>query len=168
MKKGQNGEMARLKTAIVEYKDIYKLYPETWLNDEIINFYMELISDRANSENSNLPSVHCFNTFFCSTLREHGYAKVRRWTKRVDIFAKDLIFIPINYSYHWTLGVIDMRNKTIRIYDSLHGHHDSTLRVKKSRTVFALFEQITSCKMDSFCSVIWKMNIWTRKRNLST
>lgn len=129
MRKGQTGEIARLKTAIVEYKDIYKLYPETWLNDEIINFYMELISHRANDENSGLPSVHCFNTFFCSTLREHGYAKVRRWTKRVDIFAKDLILIPINYSYHWTLGVIDMRNKTIQIYDSLHGNHDSTLRL---------------------------------------
>jgi Ulp1 family protease len=46
---------------------------------------------------------------------------------KVDIFSKDLIFIPINQSYHWVLGVIDMRNKKILVYDSLGGNHDHTL-----------------------------------------
>ncbi|KAI9323792.1 hypothetical protein BX666DRAFT_1890489 [Dichotomocladium elegans] len=130
MRRGQSGEIAQNKTAIVEYKDIYKLAPETWLNDEIINFYMQLIVERAEN-NSQLPSVHCFNTFFCSTLRDSGYAKVRRWTKRVDIFSKDIVFIPINYSYHWTLGVIDMKAHTIQVYDSLGGSHDNTLMLLK-------------------------------------
>ena len=126
----QQGEIAVYKTAIVEYKDIHKLAPDTWLNDEIINFYMQLIADRAGANADRLPSVHCYSTFFCSTLRDSGYTKVRRWTKRVDVFAKDLLFIPINYSYHWTLGVVDFQAKTIRIYDSLGGSHDLTLQVK--------------------------------------
>lgn len=79
----QSGILSQVKNATVEYKDIYKLLPATWLNDEIINFYFELLSDRA-SKDSSLPSIHCFNTFFCTTLREQGYAKVRRWTKRVN------------------------------------------------------------------------------------
>ncbi|KAI8144955.1 Sentrin-specific protease 2 [Fennellomyces sp. T-0311] len=108
-----------------------KLKPGVWLNDEIINFYMELIAIRSQSENSEkkLPAVHCYSTFFCSTLREKGYSKVRRWTKRVDVFSKDLLFVPINYAYHWTLGMIDMKQKTIQVYDSLNGAHDATLKL---------------------------------------
>lgn len=128
MRPGQVGSISQFKTAEVEYKDIYKLSPGTWLNDEIINFHFELLSDRA-SKDDTLPSIHCFNTFFCSTLREQGYAKVKRWTKRVDIFSKDLVFVPINKSYHWVLGVIDMKNKKISIYDSLYGKDQRTLDI---------------------------------------
>ena len=35
-----------------------------------------------------------------------GYESVRRWTKNVDIFAKDFIFVPINEHLHWSLMVI--------------------------------------------------------------
>ncbi|KAI8090220.1 Senp1 mutant in complex with sumo-1 [Gilbertella persicaria] len=127
-KKGQSGQVSEFKNAIVSYRDIYRLYPETWLNDEIVNFYFELISDRA-SKADNLPQIHCFNTFFCSTLRDQGYNKVRRWTKRVDIFSKDLVLVPINQSYHWVLGVMDMKHKKVTVYDSLHGNHDNTLEL---------------------------------------
>ncbi|KAI8365750.1 hypothetical protein BD560DRAFT_425150 [Blakeslea trispora] len=118
-RKGQSGQVAELRNAMVSYKDIYRLYPETWLNDEIINFYFELISERAN-KTEQLPQIHCFNTFFCSTLRDQGYAKV-------DIFQKDLLFVPINQSYHWVLGVMDIKHKKVCVYDSLHGNHDRTL-----------------------------------------
>ncbi|ORZ09256.1 Senp1 mutant in complex with sumo-1 [Absidia repens] len=102
---------------MVEFKDVNKLLPETWLNDEIINFYMVLLMDRATSSTSDsLPSVHCYNTFFCSTLRDQGYDKVKRWTKKVDIFSKRLLLIPINRSYHWTLGVIDLAKKQVLLF----------------------------------------------------
>lgn len=147
---GQSGQLSQFKNATVSYTDIYRLYPETWLNDEIVNFYFELLSDRA-SKTEGIPSIHCFNTFFCSTLRDQGYNKVRRWTKRVkkkkkrvkikylsygtnyskciqvDVFSKDILLIPINQAYHWVLGVIDIKNKTVSVYDSLHGNHDHTL-----------------------------------------
>jgi Ulp1 family protease len=126
--------VSQFKTAVVEFKDMYKLYPETWLNDEIINFYMVLLMDRAatNSNSNIFPAIHCFNTFFCSTLREQGYDKVKRWTKKVDIFAKDLLLIPINQSYHWTLGAIDLKKKQVSIYDSLNGkHHSGVIKVNE-------------------------------------
>ncbi|KAI9260741.1 hypothetical protein BDA99DRAFT_439783 [Phascolomyces articulosus] len=128
MRKKGSQQLAQLKTALVVYNDIQKLHPGTWLNDEIINFYMELIAVRSQSD-ENLPNVHCYSTFFCSTLRDQGYAKVRRWTKRIDIFAKDLLFVPINYAYHWTLGMIDMKKKIITIYDSMGGPHAPTLKL---------------------------------------
>lgn len=48
---------------------------------------------------------------------------------QADVFSKDLLFIPINYAYHWTLGVVDIRNKLIQVYDSLGGDHKYTLEV---------------------------------------
>lgn len=80
---GKQGQASQFKKVTVDYKDIYRLRPETWLNDEIINFYFELLAERSSTQ-KDLPSIHCFNTFFCSTLRDQGYAKIRRWTKRVS------------------------------------------------------------------------------------
>jgi len=37
---------------------------------------------------------------------EQGHKVVSRWTNKVDLFAKDYVLIPINYSYHWSLAVI--------------------------------------------------------------
>lgn len=78
----QAGTASQFKKVTVDYKDIQRLKPETWLNDEIINFYFELLSERQIKQGS--PSIHCFNSFFCSTLRDQGFAKVKRWTKRVS------------------------------------------------------------------------------------
>lgn len=148
MERGQIGVVSQHKNVVVEYQDIYRLEPLVWLNDELINFYMALVMDRANRDGS-LPKVHCFNTHFFALLREGVYAKVRRWTKKVskivihkwwylifimilfqvDLFSKDLIIIPINQSYHWTLGVIDINEKQIRVYDSMGGNHGRKLNL---------------------------------------
>lgn len=78
----QAGIASQFKKVTVDYKDICRLKPETWLNDEIINFYFELLSERQTAQ-KDLPSIYCFSSFFCSTLRDQGFAKVKRWTKRV-------------------------------------------------------------------------------------
>lgn len=43
-------------------KDIQTLNHLNWLNDEIINFYMNMLMER--SKEKGMPSVHAFNTFF--------------------------------------------------------------------------------------------------------
>lgn len=74
--------------------------------------------------------VHCFNSFFYSKLSEKpskwgetrlaltarksaptgslwpAYDAVKRWTRKVDIFKKRFIIVPVNESYHWYLAVI--------------------------------------------------------------
>ncbi|KAL1915170.1 uncharacterized protein VTP21DRAFT_7651 [Calcarisporiella thermophila] len=103
-------------------KDIRTLTDGQWLNDEVINFYGNLIMDRA-KKNPGYPKVHVFNTFFYSTLRDSGYPKVKRWTKRqkIDIFALDYVLIPIHLGMHWCCAVINLRRKRFEYYDSLHG-----------------------------------------------
>lgn len=57
------------------------------------------------SQKPNLPSVNAFNTFFYPKLRKSGYCAVRRWTKKTDIFSKDILLIPIHLGVHWCLSV---------------------------------------------------------------
>ncbi|KAI8055210.1 hypothetical protein BDF22DRAFT_373480 [Syncephalis plumigaleata] len=104
----------------VNCHDIHTLRDRQWLNDEIINFYTQLLMERANNDEKR-PKIHCYNTFFYSTLNDTGYTRVRRWTKRVDIFTKDFLIIPVHLGMHWCCAVVNFRKKRIEYYDSLFG-----------------------------------------------
>lgn len=92
--------------------------PLQWLNDEVINFYMELMAERSRLSDK-LPKVHVMNTFFLKRLYEAGHSGVRRWTRKVDIFAFDVIPVPVHKGIHWCMAVIHLKNKTIKYYDSM-------------------------------------------------
>ncbi|XP_061592101.1 sentrin-specific protease 1 [Cololabis saira] len=100
-------------------KDLQTLSNLNWLNDEVINFYMNLLVER--SKKPSLPSVNTFNTFFYPKLRSSGYSAVRRWTKKMDIFAKDLLLVPVHLGMHWCLSVVDFRKKSVMYFDSMGG-----------------------------------------------
>lgn len=105
----------------VKGRDMRTLRPLAWLNDEVINFYMNLLIERGKGEN--YPSVHAFNTFFFPKLLSNGYDSLKRWTKKVDIFAHDLILVPVHRGAHWCMAIIDMKEKIIRYYDSMDGRY---------------------------------------------
>ena len=90
------------------------LKPRTWLNDEVINFYVAMIMQEGGS-------IYSFSTFFLIRLYERGnytFKNVARWTKNLDIFRQKKVFIHINYkNEHWVLVVIDLIIKTIFFYD---------------------------------------------------
>lgn len=110
----------------VTRKDMETLAGLNWLNDEVINFYMNMLMERGRTE-PGLPSVYAFNTFFYPKLLASGYAAIKRWTRRVDIFAHDLILVPVHLGVHWCLAVIDFRHNTIRYYDSMGGRNPECL-----------------------------------------
>ncbi|NXU10100.1 SENP2 protease, partial [Pardalotus punctatus] len=101
----------------VTREDICTLRPLGWLNDRIMNFYMGLLVERSKKEG--YPAVYAFNTFFYSKLSSANHKAVKKWTKGVDIFEHDVILVPIHLSIHWTLLVVDLREKTIKYFDSL-------------------------------------------------
>ncbi|KAG7520911.1 sentrin-specific protease 1-like [Solea senegalensis] len=103
-------------------KDLQTLSNLNWLNDEVINFYMNLLVER--SKDPSLPSVNTFNTFFYPKLRRSGYTAVRRWTKKTDIFSKDILLVPVHLGVHWCLSVVDFRKKAIMYFDSMGGNND--------------------------------------------
>ncbi|KAG7728744.1 hypothetical protein KL933_001977 [Ogataea haglerorum] len=111
-------------------RDLKTLCDRKWLNDNVIDFYMGLINERAKSHPTTLPQIHIFSTHFYSNLSTRGYNSVRRWTKRakVDVTKLDYIFVPINLNQsHWALGVINNKERAFQYYDSLYGNGDDIL-----------------------------------------
>ncbi|XP_077205313.1 sentrin-specific protease 2 isoform X2 [Paroedura picta] len=100
--------------------DIQTLRNQHWLNDVIINFYMNLLVDQ--NKRPGLPELYAFSTFFYPKLNSEGYNAVRKWTKEVNLFQHDIILVPIHIRLHWGLLVVDMRRKTIKYFDSM-GHN---------------------------------------------
>ncbi|KAM9231029.1 sentrin-specific protease 2 [Leptosomus discolor] len=97
-------------------EDICTLRHLRWLNDEVINFYLMLLSER--SKKTGYPAIHVFSTFFYTKLVSGGYQIVRRWTRSIDLFKQDIVLVPVHLRAHWALVAIDMRKKTIRYFDS--------------------------------------------------
>ncbi|XP_022597661.1 sentrin-specific protease 1 [Seriola dumerili] len=115
-------------------KDLHTLSNLNWLNDEVINFYMNLLVER--SKDPSLPSVNTFNTFFYPKLRSSGYSAVRRWTKKMDIFSKDILLVPVHLDVHWCLSVVDFRKKAIMYFDSMGGNNHEACKI-----LFAYLQQ---------------------------
>lgn len=120
--------MTKFSISITRH-DIHTLNwePITWLNDEVINFYMELLGERSQL-NENLPKVYGMNTFFLKRLVEVGYSGVKRWTRKVDLFSYDIIPIPVHKGVHWCMAIIHMKNKTIKYYDSMGAPNNVVLK----------------------------------------
>lgn len=111
-------------------KDLATCYTRgEWLNDEVINAYLEVLIDHLRRSNNNAgrldkPRFHAFSTFFFSNLRDRGYQSVRRWASRAKVGGQDLlnvdsIFVPVHNQAHWTLIVVRPMDRTIEGFDSL-------------------------------------------------
>ncbi|KAL1022861.1 hypothetical protein UPYG_G00033430 [Umbra pygmaea] len=93
-------------------EDLSTLDDQNWVNDQVINMYGELIMEATQHK------VHFFNSFFHRQLVAKGYEGVKRWTKKVDLFSKSLLLIPIHLEIHWSLITVDIANHNINYYDS--------------------------------------------------
>ena len=89
-----------------------------WLNDEIINYYLEMIEKRSNTMAG--PKVKCMSTFLFPNMKPDLLTK-QDWTSKTDPFNYNLVFIPIhsNNPDHWFLATIDIDKKVVQLYDSL-------------------------------------------------
>uniref|UniRef100_A0A2K6JRD6 Ubiquitin-like protease family profile domain-containing protein n=1 Tax=Rhinopithecus bieti TaxID=61621 RepID=A0A2K6JRD6_RHIBE len=72
--------------------DIQTLKSYHWLNDEVINFYMNLLVER--NRKQGYPALHVFIW---------GYQAVKRWTKGVNLFEQEIILVPNHRKVHWSL-----------------------------------------------------------------
>lgn len=104
----------------VTMEDLQCLDFGQYLNDVIIDFYLKYLLQ--NASESMAQRSHIFSSFFYKQLtrrdnasegsssescqRQKRYQRVRTWTRHVDIFSKDFIFVPVNQEAHWYLVVI--------------------------------------------------------------
>ncbi|XP_003737215.1 uncharacterized protein LOC100899016 [Galendromus occidentalis] len=113
--------------AVSEY-DLRTLAGTSWLSDVIMNAYLNLIVKRC-TDIPELPKVYAFSTFFLLCYKRHGYAEVSKWTRSVDVFAHDILLIPVHTTNHWCMAIIDFRTKVIKYLDSLGGRNDDCLTI---------------------------------------
>ena len=85
--------------------DINKLDGLNWLGDVVINFYMNLLAERAKEKG--MPQIYAFHSFFMTKLLKTGHTGVKRWTKNIDIFSMDLILVPVHLGIHWCIAIIE-------------------------------------------------------------
>ena len=116
--------------------DYLRLGPDEYLNDTAIDYYLRMLLYSLEKEKPEVAQrCYFFNSFFYKKLTEKGgsdeqipevmrrwaesrtmsaaerqslqnYSKVASWTKEVDIFSKDYIFIPVHDHLHWSLVII--------------------------------------------------------------
>ncbi|XP_050921777.1 sentrin-specific protease 7b isoform X2 [Lates calcarifer] len=105
----------------VTKEDLACLSDGEFLNDVIIDFYLKYLLlegvGGAVAERS-----HVFSSFFYKQLsrrraageddapsvpdRHMRHQRVKTWTRHVDIFTKDFLFVPVNQEAHWYLVVV--------------------------------------------------------------
>ncbi|XP_017308685.2 sentrin-specific protease 6 isoform X6 [Ictalurus punctatus] len=105
----------------VTNEDLHCLNDGEFLNDVIIDFYLKyLFMEKLKKEDAG--RSHVFSSFFYKRLNQRErrsapdttnlpiqkrkHNRVKTWTRHVDLFQKDFIFVPINESAHWYLAVI--------------------------------------------------------------
>ncbi|XP_020640551.3 sentrin-specific protease 7 isoform X1 [Pogona vitticeps] len=104
----------------VTREDLECLEHGEFLNDVIIDFYLKyLLLEKAPKELAD--RSHIFSSFFykCLTrtektseenpklsLAQRRHRRVKRWTRYINIFNKDYIFVPVNEESHWYIAVI--------------------------------------------------------------
>ena len=116
--------------------------PSGWLNDNVINGYLDSIVDHGlkarGHRRGETPKLHAFNSAFYKNITERGVESVKRWSRRPKISGKDLlkvehVFIPVNVGgAHWTLLVVSPAWKRIEYFDSLHGSSGAAIRNAKA------------------------------------
>ncbi|XP_036246722.1 sentrin-specific protease 7 isoform X1 [Molothrus ater] len=104
----------------VTREDLECLEYGEFLNDVIIDFYLKyLLLEKAPKHIAD--RTHIFSSFFykCLTRTEKNsegdvkvsvaqrrHRRVRTWTRHINIFNKDYIFVPVNEESHWYMAVI--------------------------------------------------------------
>ena len=134
------------------------LQNDKFLNDIIIDFFLLFLEVTKLTSEEKL-QVHIFTTMFYKRLltvpeqipKENSFEKnetlsdaqkqhmrVKGWTKKVNLFEKKLIIVPICEQSHWYLVIVmnlgqpDISGSSIVVLDSMGGTQPEAVRVVKS------------------------------------
>jgi len=112
--------VSEICSVTVKRMDFKRLRPGAWLNDEIINLYIELLkrfdSDLCAKDVTRKPTLF-FSTWFMEMLLirdgKYNYSQVKRLTKKrgidLNILDYEQVIIPINISdSHWIINRINI------------------------------------------------------------
>ena len=87
-------------------------------NEQIPNCYCEHLGDSSRRREAHRVLGKSIRARDCGRKSSYTYKNVARWTRKVDVFAKELIIVPVHvHGNHWTLAVINFKEKRLEYYD---------------------------------------------------
>ncbi|XP_012578709.1 PREDICTED: sentrin-specific protease 6 isoform X2 [Condylura cristata] len=150
----------------VTNEDLHCLNEGEFLNDVIIDFYLKyLVLEKLKKEEAD--RIHIFSSFFYKRLNQRErrnlhettnlsiqqkrHGRVKTWTRHVDIFEKDFIFVPLNEAAHWFLAVVCFPGLEKPKYEPNPHYHENTVMQKCSTVEDSCISSPSASEMDS-CS----------------
>ncbi|XP_072591720.1 sentrin-specific protease 6 isoform X8 [Vulpes vulpes] len=150
----------------VTNEDLHCLSEGEFLNDVIIDFYLKyLVLEKLKKEEAD--RIHIFSSFFYKRLNQRErrnlhettnlsiqqkrHGRVKTWTRHVDIFEKDFIFVPLNEAAHWFLAVVCFPGLEKPKYEPNPHYHENTATQKCSSVEDSCISSPSASEMDS-CS----------------
>uniref|UniRef100_A0A5F8GJK9 Sentrin-specific protease 6 n=2 Tax=Monodelphis domestica TaxID=13616 RepID=A0A5F8GJK9_MONDO len=148
----------------VTNEDLHCLNEGEFLNDVIIDFYLKyLVLEKLNKEDAD--RIHIFSSFFYKRLNQRErrnlhettnlsiqqkrHGRVKTWTRHVDIFEKDFIFVPLNEAAHWFLAVVCFPGLEKPKYEPNPQYHENIANQKGSTVEDSCTSSSSSNEMDS-------------------
>ena len=105
--------------------------PGTWLNDEHVNAYLELVQQkRGRGGNVLLMSTHFLTKLLGPDGESYEFDRVRRWTSTKRLLKKtgtnsvfnsslESVLVPVHAGgMHWWLCAVDLKNRNVHCLDS--------------------------------------------------
>ncbi|XP_028255507.1 sentrin-specific protease 7-like isoform X1 [Parambassis ranga] len=149
----------------VTKEDLACLKDGEFLNDVIIDFYLKYLL----LEGVGGPVAqrsHVFSSFFYKQLsrrraageddapsvpdRHTRHQRVKTWTRNIDIFTKDFLFVPVNQDAHWFLVVVCFPGLEELQYEEFQRRAEGSERAA-GRTSFGLRAQQTPESTEQGC-----------------
>ncbi|KAG7663694.1 uncharacterized protein J8A68_002780 [[Candida] subhashii] len=106
------------KVFTIAYSDFKTLYNNDWVNDTIIDFFIQYEIHQALDSNKFLDpkDFHAFNSFFFTKLMTKSstdptqtpdyYNNIKRWLTKLDLMSFPYVILPINEGAHWYCCII--------------------------------------------------------------
>uniref|UniRef100_A0A0P6J3H0 Sentrin-specific protease 6 n=1 Tax=Heterocephalus glaber TaxID=10181 RepID=A0A0P6J3H0_HETGA len=158
----------------VTNEDLHCLSEGEFLNDVIIDFYLKyLVLEKLKKEEAD--RIHIFSSFFYKRLnqrerRNHEttnlsiqqkrHGRVKTWTRHVDIFEKDFIFVPLNEAAHWFLAVVCFPGLEKPKYEPNPLYHENAVIQKNSivedSCISSSANEMDSCSQNSSAKPVIK------------
>ncbi|XP_006897031.1 PREDICTED: sentrin-specific protease 6 [Elephantulus edwardii] len=148
----------------VTNEDLHCLNEGEFLNDVIIDFYLKyLVLEKLKKEDAD--RIHIFSSFFYKRLNQRErrnlhettnlsiqqkrHGRVKTWTRHVDIFEKDFIFVPLNEAAHWFLAVVCFPGLEKPKYEPNPHYRENTIMQKCPAVEDSCISSPSADEMDS-------------------
>lgn len=102
------------------------LRPRTWINDEVVNFYLGLMQRREVQLGRPVaPRVHFHSSFFGDKLYvntgAYSFQAIKKWHRRwpYSLLSCERIIVPLHLTAHWVLVCVDLVDNKAFYLDSM-------------------------------------------------